>query len=103
MIVIRIQHTVPSFEKWKHAFDADPMDRKASGVRSYRVFRSVEDPNVVMVDLEFDSRAAADAMFDRLGQLWAGPGAAVMMSAAAMIVEAVESVTIAPTDASSSK
>ncbi len=32
MPVVRIEHAVPHFEKWKEAFDRDPADRKGSGV-----------------------------------------------------------------------
>ena len=27
MTIIRIEHTVPSYEKWKEVFDRDPGDR----------------------------------------------------------------------------
>ena len=35
MTTLRIQHSVPDFDAWKQAFDADPMDRKAAGVRRF--------------------------------------------------------------------
>jgi hypothetical protein len=44
MFTLRIQHSVPDFDRWKQAFDSDPADRKGSGVHTYRVLRSVEDP-----------------------------------------------------------
>ena len=91
MMTLRIQHSVPNFEGWKRAFDNDPMDRKGSGVRRYHVHRSVTDPSLVMIDLEFDDAAGAHAMLDRLRQLWAGPGGAVMRNPEAWIVESVES------------
>lgn len=94
MVVLRIQHAVPNFENWKRAFDADPMDREGSGVRRYNVFRSVEDQNLVTIDLEFDSVAEAEGMLERLRQLWAGPGGAVMRNPQASIVQLVESVTV---------
>jgi hypothetical protein len=53
MVTLRIQHSVPAFDSWKRAFDADPLDRKGSGVRRYSLHRSVKDPNFVMIDLEF--------------------------------------------------
>ena len=91
MPVLRIQHTVPNFEGWRRAFENDPMDRKKSGVRRYQIHRSVSDPNLVMIDLEFDSVAEAEGMLERLRQLWAGPGGAVMRNPEAWIVETVES------------
>jgi hypothetical protein len=91
MTVLRIQHSVPSFERWKQAFDNDPMDRKGSGVRRYHVYRSVADPNLVLIDLEFDRRAEAEQMLVRLRQLWTGPGGSVMRNPEASIVEQIES------------
>ena len=36
------------------AFDHDPADRKGSGVRRYRIYRPVDDPHYITLDLEFD-------------------------------------------------
>lgn len=94
MPTLHIQHAVPDFERWKHAFESDPMDRKGSGVTRYEVFRSVADPNFVMIDLEFGTLAEAEAMLGRLRQLWVGPGAAVTRNPEAWIVETVESTTV---------
>ena len=91
MPIIRIQHTVPSFEVWKRAFDADPMDRKASGVASYRIHRSISDPNLVMIDLDVGTVDQAEKLMQRLRELWAGPGGSVMRNPQAWIVETVES------------
>ena len=91
MPILRIQHSVPNFEGWKRAFDGDPMDRKASGVRRYHVHRSVTDPTFVMIDLEFDTVPEAERLLEKLRHLWGGPGAAVMRNPAAWIVETVES------------
>ena len=46
MPIVRIEHAVPSFEKWKQAFDSDPADRKGSGVRRYQILRLQDDPNL---------------------------------------------------------
>jgi hypothetical protein len=94
MPVLRIQHAVPSFESWKRAFDADPMDRKTSGVRRYHVFRSTEDQNLVMIDLELDTLPEAQRLLERLRQLWSGPGGAVTRNPQAWIVERVESTSV---------
>ncbi len=91
MPVLRIQHAVPSYDSWKRAFDSDPMERSKSGVRRYSVFRSLEDQNFVMIDLELDTMEEAQAMLERLRQLWAGPGGSVMRNPEAWIMEAIES------------
>jgi hypothetical protein len=88
---LRIQHVVPNFDGWKRAFDNDPIDRKASGVRRYHVHRSVAEPNFVMIDLEFDSASEAERVLEKLRHLWAGPGGAVIRNPQAWILEIVES------------
>jgi hypothetical protein len=72
MIVLRIEHPVPDFERWKEMFDSDPLDRAQSGVRRYMVSRPVGDPNHVLIDLEFDQLPEAEAMLGRLQELWSG-------------------------------
>ena len=93
-ILLRIQHAVPNFDAWKRAFDSDPMDRKGSGVRRFQIHRSVAEPNFVMIDLELDSASAAEALLQKLRQLWSGPGKAVMQNPEAWILETVESKTV---------
>jgi hypothetical protein len=70
MHILRIEHEVTDYENWKQAFDNDPLGRKRSGVRSYRVLRAVDDPNFVMIDLEFDTAAEAGQMQIALEELW---------------------------------
>jgi hypothetical protein len=94
MPVVRIQHSVPNFEGWKRAFDADPINRKASGVRRYHVYRSVADPTFVMIDLETDTVADAENLLAKLRGLWSGAGATVMRNPEAWIIEPVESIVL---------
>ena len=70
MPTLRIEHAVPHYETWKAAFDADPIDRRRSGVRRYRVLRPVDDPRYVMIDLEFDTLREAEAVQRALHELW---------------------------------
>jgi hypothetical protein len=58
--ILRIEHPVPNFDTWKTAFDSDPIGRKQSGVHRYRI--PTDDPNYVMVGLEFDSESEADGL-----------------------------------------
>jgi hypothetical protein len=91
MPILRIEHAVPDFTAWKQAFDSDPADRKGSGVRRYQVMRSVEDPNYVMIDLEFDSLDEADGLLTKMRRVWSGDGQKVMRNPQARIVDSVES------------
>ncbi|MGH9027847.1 MAG: hypothetical protein ACRDWD_17305 [Acidimicrobiia bacterium] len=70
MPILRIEHPVPDFDTWKQAFDSDPLDRKGSGVRRYRVLRPADDPNYAIVDLEFDDAAEAETMRSALQEMW---------------------------------
>jgi hypothetical protein len=88
MYILRIEHPVTNFDAWKEAFDSDPIGRKRSGVRRHQVFRPTDDPNYVMIDLEFDSAGEAEAVHAALRELW--DRVDVMRSPQARIVEAVE-------------
>jgi ribosomal protein L35AE/L33A len=70
MTILQIEHPVRDFDRWKQAFDGDPVGRKEGGVRRYRIYRSADDPNYVVVDLELDSPAEAEAFLGRLRVLW---------------------------------
>jgi len=61
MITLRIEHKVSSFEGWKKAFDSDPINRKKSGVKRYRIYGPVDDSNLVMIELDFDTLEQAQA------------------------------------------
>ncbi len=91
-VLVQIEHAVRDFDAWKVAFDRDPVDREASGVRRYRILRPLDDPRYVAVDLEFDDVAAASAFREALYQLWRTPVALTALGGEprARIVEAVE-------------
>lgn len=91
MPILRIEHPVPSFERWKQVFDSDPAHREESGVRRYRLSRPVDDPNYVAVDLEFDTTADAQAFLGRMRGLWVGSGGEVSSEQQARILKTVES------------
>ncbi len=76
MPVVQLEHPIRDFDTWKAAFDRDPVGREASGVRRYQIYRPIDDPNFIAVDLEFDSRGEADAFKLALERLWRSPQAA---------------------------
>jgi hypothetical protein len=94
MPTLRIQHSVPSFEGWKRAFDSDPANRKESGVRRYSVSRSVDEPNLVMIDLFFDSTEEARGLLAKMERIWLGPGKGVMQNPQAWITDTVETIEL---------
>ena len=90
MYVLRIEHPVPDFDRWKKAFDDDPMGRKKSGVRRYHILRPVDDANYALVDLEFDTAGEAEAMLAALRVLWGRVQGTVMTGPQAKILEVFE-------------
>jgi hypothetical protein len=93
MPILQIQHRVRDFDAWKQAFDNDPVGRKQGGVRRYRVLRSLDDPNYVIIDLEFDSSKEAEAFRGALNELWGRVGDRLGLEGPqARIVEAVDSI-----------
>ena len=93
MTILHIEHPIRDFDTWKKAFESDPIGRERSGVRRYQILRPVDDPNYVMIDLEFDSSRAAEALLAALRELWQSPAAmsALAGSPQTRIVEVVES------------
>src|SRR6266566_8560545 len=89
--ILQIEHGVRDFDAWKQAFDNDPVGREQGGVRRYRVLRSLDDPNYVVVDLEFDSSSDAEAFRGALRELWSSVGDTLGLEGPqARIVDAVE-------------
>ena len=91
MIILQIEHKVPSYDGWKKLFDSDPIDRKRSGTRYYRIYRPTDDPNHVIVDLGFDNLADAETVLAALRKLWNQVEGTVMTGPKARILEIVES------------
>lgn len=69
--ILRIEHPVADFDRWREAFDSDPEGRQASGVRRFRIMRGFEDSSLVLIDLEFDAPEDANHFLMRLRSLWA--------------------------------
>ena len=70
MPTLHIEHAISDFRVWKNAFEADPARREESGVRRYRVFRPLDDPRYVAIDLDFETLAEAEAFRSVLQDLW---------------------------------
>ena len=92
MTTLRLEHAISDFDLWKAAFDRDPINRGGSGVRAHRIHRPVDDPAYVVVDLELDTVAAAEALRGSLERLWQSLEAAPALAGhpQVRIVETVE-------------
>src|SRR5258708_20275927 len=75
MTTVHIENTVQDFDTWKANFDKYERFRAEQGVQSYRVSRSVTEPNEVLIDLEFCDQMAAQAFLPKLEQIMRSPQA----------------------------
>jgi hypothetical protein len=93
MTILHVEHAISDFDVWKRAFDSDPVHREQSGVRRYRVFRPADDPNYILLDLEFDTVGEAQSFQVALEGLWESGRAAPALAGKPQvrILEAVES------------
>ena len=90
MYMLRIEHPVPDYNRWKQAFDSDPVGRAKSGVRRDQIFRAVDDPNYVMIDLEFDTAREAEELLNAMRSVWGRVQGTVILNPQARIVDVVE-------------
>ncbi len=73
MVTLHIENTVHDYAAWKSVFDKFDRFRAERGVQSLRLFRKVEDPHQVAIDLEFETVEAAIAFRGALEQIWRTP------------------------------
>jgi len=87
MITLRIEHGIANFAAWKQAFDSDPINRKQSGVKRFRVYRPIDDDeHHVAIELDFETQeqalgvqTALNRMFGNIeGQLIFGPTTTIL-------------------------
>jgi hypothetical protein len=61
MTTLHIEHPVTEFSLWQSAFDRFADFRAQSGVRAQRIQQPIDDPRYVVIDLDFDTTAEAEA------------------------------------------
>ena len=94
MTILRIEHKVASFDGWKKVFDNDPINRKLSGVHRYRIFQLQDDPNYVIIDLEFENLKNAEATLTVLNKVWGNVEGKVVFKPKTQILNIVESIEL---------
>jgi hypothetical protein len=74
MPTLHIEHPITSYEAWAGAFESFAEARERAGVRSHRLQRPVDDPNYIVIDLDFDTPEEAAAFLGFLkSKVWAVP------------------------------
>ena len=89
-IHLQIEHKVPNYDQWKKAFESDPINRKKHNVRRYKIFRPLDDPYYVIIDLEFDNLKEAEDTLNALRNLWVSVEGKVMMNPKTRILALAE-------------
>lgn len=71
MTSLHISHRVDDFDEWLTTFNSFTDFRAQGGVTATTVRHAVDDPNLVAVDLEFDSTDQARSFLARLEtEIW---------------------------------
>jgi hypothetical protein len=73
MTTLHIENQVRDYDTWKTVFDKFDRERRTRGVRSYRIVRAADDPNQVLIDMEFDSTTRAEEFQEFLRGVLATP------------------------------
>ena len=74
MTTLHIEHAITDFPTWQGFFQRFEPARTSAGVLRHRIFRPVDDPKYVVIELDFDSAVEAQAMLDFLrAQVWSSP------------------------------
>ena len=83
MATLRIEHAITDYQTWRAAFDGFAEVRAKAGVRSFVIRQPADDPNFLMLDLEFDTAAQAEDFARFLHQhVWTSSAASPALSGA---------------------
>ncbi len=91
MITLRIEHKIANYDGWKKAFDSDPINRKQSGVKRYRVYRPVDDDLFVVIELDFDNLEQAQSTQTALNRMFGNIDGKIIFGPKTMLLEIIES------------
>jgi uncharacterized protein (DUF1330 family) len=61
MTVVSVRHTVADYASWKAVYDGNGASRKEHGATHDQVLQSVDNPNELLVLIEFGSLAEAQS------------------------------------------
>ncbi len=61
MTTVLVRFRVADYDAWREGYDRDLVGPLGGDVRSNRIWRGQDDPNLVMLEETFDSREVAEA------------------------------------------
>lgn len=94
MVILRIEHKIADYVGWKRAFDSDPINRKESGVKRYRVYRPSNNDTFVVIDLEFDNVEQAESTQEALRNVFGMIEGKLIFGVQTTILTVVEDVEV---------
>jgi len=62
-----LHQKVKDFNKWKAGFDATPDVRKSSGIKSFQLFQASDDPNTIVMVIEWDAPDSIEKFMQSAG------------------------------------
>lgn len=90
MITLRIEHKIANYGGWKKTFDSDPINRKQSGVKRYRVYRPADDDLFIIIDLDFDNLEQAQSTQAALNRIFGNIDGKIIFGPQTKILYVVE-------------
>ena len=70
MTTVLVHHRVADYDKWRPEYDRVMKEDWSKEIRTHRVWRGQDDPNLVIVTTTFDSREGAERLMNnaKLGE-----------------------------------
>lgn len=76
MTTLHIEHAISDFSLWREAFSRFAAARRGAGVQAERVTQPLDDPQYIVIDLDFACASEAEAFLRFLrAQVWSSPQA----------------------------
>lgn len=94
MITLRIEHKIANYDGWKRAFDSDPINRKESGVKRYRVYRPTDDDLFIIIELDFDNLEQAQSTQAALNRVFGNIDGKIIFGPQTKILNVVEEIKL---------
>lgn len=99
MPTLHIEHAITDFSTWLAAFGRFADARRDAGARGERVHQPVDDPNYVVVDVDFDTADEAYAFLQFLETVvWSNPANAPALAGSprALVLERAPAASLTP-------
>lgn len=89
---VHIEHPVKQFDDWKSVFDRFSALRTEHRTLAYEISCPIDDPDYVIIRLDFGVRADAEAFLAAMRGVWSAPTAATVLGGVPQtrITESVE-------------